>query len=162
MREVVGIKGIGIANLAPLKTNSNAPPGWHKLGSGFRENGGRMRKWRGNGGRMRKWRERENEEMPFSLSISSVSLHFLILSPSPLYFLIISPFFLHFLIFSQFSHSLAIFSLSLSSSSCSLHLLSIFSFKCQAKLCWCLIAWIKMLFAGRLNLRYLSRVLQKS
>ena len=101
MREVVGIKGIGIANLAPLKTNSNAPPGWHKLGSGFRENGGRMRKWRGNGGRMRKWRE--NGEMQFSLSISSVSLHSIS----------ISSLFSHYLaIFSPFPHFLSIFSFS--------------------------------------------------
>ena len=99
MREVVGTKGIGIANLAPLKTNSNAPPGWHKLGSGFRENGGRMRKWRGNGGRMKKWRERENGER-------MGKCHFLSLFPQ---FLSIFSFYLYLLfIFSLSGHFFSI------------------------------------------------------
>merc|ERR1712218_111262 len=64
---------------------------------------------------MRKWRE--NKEIPYFLSISSSSFHFLILFPFPhslsissfsVHFLILSPFPLNFLIFSQFPHSLSI------------------------------------------------------
>ena len=58
MREVVGIKGIGIANLAPLKTNSNAPPGWHKQQAGK----WLPRKWRENEKMEREWRENEKME----------------------------------------------------------------------------------------------------
>ena len=107
MREVVGIKGIGIANLAPLKTNSNAPPGWHKLGSGFRENGRRMRKWR----------ERENGErmgkchflslFPQFLSIFSFYLYLLFIFSLSRHFFSISSFSLNFLILLPFSLSLS-------------------------------------------------------
>ena len=51
------------------------------LAAGLRENGERMRKWRGNGERMMKWRG--NGER-FTLYISSFSFYFLPLYPFPI------------------------------------------------------------------------------
>ena len=111
----------GVRNAPKQPTEHQACTSWGKLGSGFRENGERMRKWRANEKIERKWREWENGEMekgremeiysPFSHAVTIFSLfpHFL-----SIFSLSIFSFSRHFLI-------LLLFSLSLSISSISVH-----------------------------------------